>query len=114
MNEFISAAKELIYKNGVNVEYNNVTSTYDPSTSKTVNTQTITTVKAFPKKTVVNQFNYPNLIGKTVINFMIVATDVTPKLGDVIEFSGSKYSVVDIKFHYGLGEVVFYNVIGSK
>lgn len=114
MNDFIQAAKELIYTNGVNIKYMSVNSVYDPSTSKTVNTKSIVTVKSFPKKVIVNQYNYPNLIGKTVINFMIVATDVSPKLGDVIEHSGSKYSVVDIRVHYASGDAVFYNVIGSN
>jgi hypothetical protein len=45
---------------------------------------------------------------------MIVALDVTPKLGDVILHDGSKFSVVDIKVHYAQGDKVFYNVIGSK
>ena len=114
VNDFILAAQELIYRNGVNIEYSSVTNSYNPATSKTTNTETTTTIKAFPKKVVVNQFNYPNLIGKTLINFMIVALDVTPKLGDVILHDGSKFSVVDIKVHYAQGDKVFYNVIGSK
>lgn len=115
MNDFLIAAKELIYKNGIPVKYKSVTKgVYYTKTSKVANTEEEFQIKAFPKKMNITQYNYPNLIGKDVINFMVWALDVNPKVNDYIVHNDLKYIVVEVKPHYAEGTTIFYHVICSK
>lgn len=114
MNPFLQAAKELVYPNGIQVTYtSNATGTYDVETGSVTNTSTATPLKAFPKAVKTSAYNYPNLIGKNVSEWLVVASDliVSPSPLDKIT-RGSEVSAVDsYTEHMAGGEVILYKII---
>lgn len=117
MNPFIQAAKDLIYKNGISISFTTLTETgYNPATGTSGNTETSVTVIAFPKRVVANSYNYPNLVGKEVVEYLIVAGDLPnkPKPQDKITRDTVVYSVNGCSEHVALGEVVIYKVLAVK
>ena len=117
MNPFIKAAKELIYRNGVQISFIVVTEgTYNPATGSSVNTESSTSVIAFPKRVHATNYNYPNLVGKEVVEYLIVATDLStkPKMQDKITRGSETYSVNSCTEHVALNEVVIYKVLAVK
>ena len=117
MNEFIQSAKELIYRNGFDITITVFTEgTYDTSSGKVSKTENSTIVKSFPKIVKVNSFNYPSLIGKEVVEFMVVSEDIPikPKATDKIIWDFKKYTVVSVIEHTANGESVIYKILTSK
>ena len=117
MNCFIQAAKELIYPNGVQITYSSTsTGTYDVETGTTTNTSIETSLKAFPKVLKPSMYSYPNLVGKSVSEWLVVAPDLpsTPKPLDKI-IKGTEIFVVETySEHVAVGEVVIYKIVAVK
>jgi hypothetical protein len=117
MSEFIEAAKSLIYPNGVSITITAVTEgAYNADTGTVTNTETTTVVTAFPKVVKVNAYNMPNLIGKEVVEYLVVATDIAaqPRPQDKITRGAVVYSVDSVREHVAQGEVVIYRIIAVK
>ncbi len=117
MNPFISSAKQLITLHGVSCTYTTVTEgTYDVETGSVTNTESTLTITSYPKQVKVNQYNYPNLIGKVVTEFLCLATDFTstPNPRDKIVHDGSTYSVEQVRTHQANGEKVLYKILACK
>lgn len=117
MNKFDVSTQYMIERNGHAISYIDVTEgEYDVETGKTVNTETVTLIKAYPKIVKVNQFNYPNLIGKEVIEFLISSTllNKIPQSSDKILYNGKTYSVVSHMEHSALGQVILYRITTTK
>lgn len=117
MSEFVRAAKELIYTNGVSIAVVSVSEgVYDKITGKVTKTETTTNIKSFPKTIKANTFNYPSLIDKEVIEFIVVSSDlvVKPKATDKIIWNGVKYSVVSTIEHTADGISIIYKILTSK
>jgi len=115
--QFIRSAKELIYPNGVSIEYAAVTTgVYNVETGTTANTEVLTTLVAFPKTVKVSQWNYPNLVNKVVEEFLIVGTDLAtaPKPQDKITRDSAVYTVDSVREHVAGGQVVIYKVLAYK
>lgn len=117
MSPFLQAAKELIYPNGIDVTFTTVIEgVYDPNSGTVTNAETSKVLKAFPKNIRATAYNYPNLIGREIIEFLVVATDVTskPKPQDKI-IKGSDVFLVDrVRENYADGQVVIYQLLGVK
>jgi len=116
-NPFITSAKRLIYRQGTSIDYINVTTgTYNVETGTVGNTEVTTTVTAFPKRVKVNNFNYPNLIGKEVLEFLVVCEDLpsSPRTSDKISYKGNTYTVESYVEAMARGELVIYKIIASK
>lgn len=103
-------------RQGVNISYKHITSTYDQNTGGTSESTTTETVKAYPKHLVANQYNYPALINKSMREFYIIgnALSSVPKENDEITFNSEKYSVVRHREHIAGGEVCLYCIIAVK
>lgn len=117
MSEFVRAAKELIYKNGVSIAVVVVSEgAYDKATGKVAKTETSTNVKSFPKTIKANAFSYPSLIDKELVEFLIVSSDLVtkPKATDKIIWNSAKYTVVSTVEHTADGVSVIYKVLTSK
>lgn len=117
MNPFLEAAKRRIYPNGVSITFKSITEgTYNPATGTTTNTETSTVITAFPKRVVATNYNFPNLIGKEVTEFLVVATDLAtkPKTLDTITRGTDVYTVDNTKEHVARGEVVIYKILAVK
>lgn len=114
---FIQEAKRLIYPNGISVILSSVTTgAYNVETGSVSSTSSDTTLIGFPKQVKVSQYNYPDLIGKTVLEFLFVATDLptSPKPLDKLTAASIVYTVERVSEHYGEGQKVLYKVLVSK
>lgn len=116
-NPFITSAKKLIYRQGADITYVKVTQgTYNVEAGTTTNIESTSTVKAFPKQVKVTTYNYPNLVGKDVVEFLIVSEDLTatPNTTDKITYSGKTYQVETYVEVMARGELVIYKIMASK
>jgi hypothetical protein len=117
MNKFDTSTKFFLQRNGHLVTYIQVSNgTYDVETGSITNTEISSNVKAYPKIVKANQFNYPNLIDKKVIEFLVSASELgkEPKVNDKITYNTDTYSVVDYMVHSALGDSVMYRIVTTK
>lgn len=117
MNQHLLAVINSIALHGITVTYTKVTEgEYNVETGSTVNTETTTSIKTFPKGIKVNQYNYPNLIGKEVIEFLIAGNALTssPNINDKITKGSSDYTIVSYTEHFANGEAVLYKALAVK
>lgn len=117
MNKFEVSSQFFLERNGHNITYIRVVEgEYDVETGSTVNTETSVNIKAYPKIVKVSQFNYPNLIGKEVIDFLIGSDSLSsvPESADKIIYNNQTYSVVSHMEHSALGKVILYRVTATK
>lgn len=115
--DFIKEAKRLVYSNGIQVTFSSIqTGSYNVETGSVTSTQVDTTLIAFPKQVKVSQYNYPDLIGKTVLEFLIVAPDLAqePKPLDKLTMASVVYTVDRVSEHYGSSQKVLYKVLATK
>lgn len=116
-NPFITSAKKLIYKQGVSIKYLTVTKgTYNVETGTTTNTEVSTSITAFPKHVKVNTYNYPNLVGKEVIEFLVVCEDLpsVPSTLDKVTYKSNTYQVESYTELMARGDLVIYKILVSK
>lgn len=107
----------LITKHGVDVQYVVVTEgAYDVETGTTTNTATSTTIRAYPKRLKITQYNYPNLIGKQAVEFLVEggALVTPPKTNDKITYAGDEYNVDSFISIVAYGEVKLLKVLTVK
>lgn len=115
MNPFITSAKKLIYRNGIPVSFIKVIEG-DYVDGAVVNTETTTTVTAYPKVITANSFNFPNLINREMREYLVVSSDLgyKPESQDKIQENSSVYSVVSVKDIVARNESVIYIVAAVK
>lgn len=116
-NQFLQAAIRQIARHGVLVNHVVVSEGgYDIETGTTTNTETSIQIKAFPKRVKVSQFNYPNLIGKQVVEFLVAGNAFTnkPNVQDKITYNSDTYTVDSISTHTALGEICLYKLLSVK
>ena len=109
MNKFILAAKKLINRHGISVTFIKVVEgTYNSDTGSVTNTETETTLKAYPEVVTVNQYNFPNLIGKTVTKYSVVSSELgyKPSPNDKIKVGTEVSTVISVNDITALGESV--------
>jgi hypothetical protein len=114
MSDFLLAAKELVYPNGVSITVSTVTNgAYNVETGSVSSTVVSTVIKAFPKRLKATAYSYPALIGKNVTEFLIVGTDLAspPSPLDKITRGTDVYTVDSTSEHVADGVVVLYKVI---
>lgn len=113
-NLFIKATASAIDRHGLSSTYKVITEgAYDVNTGSATNTETSYTVKMYMKHIKANQFNYPNLIGKTAGLFYILAYGLAfvPTATDLIVYDGKTYKVDSVQSHAAGGSTVLYRVL---
>jgi hypothetical protein len=113
-NDFLNAAKRAIDRNGRSLTYRRLTTgAFDINTGGVAVTSTDTSVKMYKRHIRASQFNLPNLIGKEVAEFYIVATDISfvPKVKDKIVDADKVYTVETYQTNEAAGQVILYKVI---
>ncbi len=117
MGQFQQTVNSRINAHGLNVTYVVLTEgDYNVETGTNSNTETTYTVKAYPKNAKVNQYNYPNLIGKSVVEFLISQEllTVVPSNTDKIIYKGITYTVDSYREITAEGSVVLLKVLAVK
>lgn len=116
-NYFLELTKSELLKHGKKATYVRVTNgTYNVETGKKENTETSYSIQIYKKSMKVNQYNYPNLIGKDVCLFYVASDSLSflPNVRDSVIFDGVRYSIDSYVEHAALGQVVLYKIIGYK
>ena len=117
MNNFSIAAVRLISRHGRNVQYiTTVEGSYNPETGTVNNTTTSAAIKAYPKTIKTNAYNFPDLINKTVVEWIIPSTMMLnlPEPQDTIQDGSNIYSVYRVFTIMAHGEDTVYRIISIK
>jgi hypothetical protein len=117
MNRFSDAAVRLIDRHGKDITYKTtVEGAYNPETGSVANTTTQITVKAYPKTVRTNAYSSPDLINKTVVEWMIASILMTnkPEPQDIILDGTDIYSVYRCYVVDAHGENTVYRVVSIK
>lgn len=119
MNEkdrYLKGARQLIYQHSPEVTFSSTTTgEYNIETGTVETTETSTTVRAFPKKVIATQYNAPSLIGQTLTEFLVLASDLTnkPKAQDKATLGTEVFTVQTVKEHCMYGAPMLYKVLCS-
>lgn len=114
---FAQSAMRLIHRHGLRSTYTSVTTgTYNIETGGVTNISSNFSIVMYMKHVKTSQFNYPNLIGKEVGLFYVVAADlnILPKTQDTITYNSKTYTVHSFQSHAALGSVVLYRIIAVE
>lgn len=117
MNKFLYNTKKHIARHGVDVDFISVQEgVYDVETSTVTNTETTTTIKAYPVAVVATQYNFPNLIGREVIKFLIAGDALLTKPApmDKLVYKSNTYTIEQQQDYTALGEVCMQHLIAVK
>ena len=117
MNRFSDAAVRLISRHGRDVEYKTtMEGQYDPEAGSVTNTTSSKTVKAYPKTIKTNAYNFPDLINKTVVEWLIPSVMMSnlPEPQDTIQDGAAIYSVYRVFTIMAHGEDTVYRIISIK
>ena len=114
MNPFMKAAINAVNRNGRNLSYFNISTVVDKIKGTVSAVKTEKVLKIYPKSVKVTQYNYPDLIGKSVIVFYLANFNLgfTPKPNDEISYNGKIYIIRSYDFHEAHGENCLYRLTG--
>lgn len=110
-------ARRMIRLQGNDMTYTQVTpSAYNIETSTAGNTEVQYTIRAFKQHYQANQYNSPNLIGKTAAAFWLYALDLAfaPQVNDRITFASEVFTIDSLQEHHARGQLVLYRLIATK
>jgi hypothetical protein len=111
MNPALRASTKAIQTHGVIVSYTSKTpGVYDPSTGSTNTSTVVSSLKAYPKHQITNQYSFPDMIGKEVITFYITPGSVIPKVGDTVSYASKVYRVFSFDSRMFNSEVCLYRL----
>jgi len=116
MNPFLRSSKMFVARHGKSIPYVTIERVIDKITGKVTEVKTTHSPIMYPKSVKVNQYNYPDLIGKDVIIFYLAndeALGFTPKVNDTILFNGKSFVVRSYDFHEALGINCLYRITGA-
>lgn len=115
MNPFLRSSKMFVARHGKVIPYVTIERTVDKITGKVIETKVTHSPTMYPKSVKVNQYNYPDLIGKDVIIFYLANDGLgfTPKVNDTIVFNGKNYVVRSYDFHEAMGINCLYRITGA-
>lgn len=115
MNPFLKAAVAAVNRNGRMMTFVQIERVVDKIKGTTVEVTTEHQVKMYPKSVKVNQYNFPDLIGKDVITFYLPNHGLSfkPKVNDTILMDGKKYTVRQWDFHEAQGVNCLYRITGA-
>lgn len=115
-NQFLASSKFFVARHGKPMPYTSIERVVDKVSGKVIEVKTEFTPIMYPKSVKVNQYNYPDLIGKDVIIFYLAADPLNgfiPKVNDTILFNGKKFIVRSYDSHEALGVNCLYRITGA-
>ncbi len=116
MNRFLASSKHLIGRQGLDLKYTAITSVTDPVTRLTTKQKVDFIHRMYPKQLIANQFNFPNLIGKEAITFLLANDSLghAVKVNDEITYKNQVYGVVSVQETVAYGEIVLFKITALK
>ena len=113
-NDFLNAAKRAIARNARSFTYKRiVTGAVDLNTGGVTNAVTDVPVSMYKRQIRASQFNFPNLIGKDIAEFYLIATDISfiPKVKDKVVDGAKTYTIETYQQHEAHGQIILYKMI---
>ena len=112
----VGSTKRALQRHGMDLPYSTITRTVDPIEGTVTEVITNVTLRIYPEPLQVNQYNFPTLVGKTVVQFYLAADGLTftPKPSDEITYLGDVYRVNSIQAHAAHGKTILYKLVGVK
>ena len=91
----VGSTKRALQRHGQSLPYSTITRTVDPIEGTVTEVLTSVTLRIYPEPLQVNQWNFPALVGKSVVQFYLAADGLTftPKPSDEITYLGEVYRV---------------------
>lgn len=112
---FLAASVNAINRQGVNVTYRTVTEgAYDVNTGTVTNVESDITVKAYPREIIATQYNFPNLIGKRLVEFYVANPTLVVNPNDKIVFGTDVFTVLKYRSHFANGQVCLFCIYAVK
>jgi hypothetical protein len=116
-NPFLLSSVKMIKTHGQSMQYFQVTEgTYNIETGSTVNTTTEHTVTMYKKHLKTDQYNFPDLIGRSAAVFYLAnhALSFVPAVRDKITVGSETFEVQSLIEHRAYGELTLYKLIATK
>ena len=112
----VGSTKRALQRHGMDLPYSTITRTVDSIEGTVTEVITNVTLRIYPEPLQVNQWNFPTLVGKSVVQFYMAADGLTftPKPSDEITYLGEVYRVNSIQAHTAHGKTILYKLIGVK
>ena len=116
---FLDQTVRMLNLHGITLQYNSIqgdSSSYNVETGTVTRTVTQYSIKAYPKHIKANQYNYPDLVGKTACIFYIANSGLafTLKFQDEIVYGGFTYKIQSWTEHFAEGQICLYKVLAVK
>jgi hypothetical protein len=116
-NPFLLSTTKMIKTHGSPMTYISVTEgTYNIETGSTANTNTEYTITMYKKHLKTDQYNYPDLIGRSAAMFYLpnYKLDFTPAVRDKIVVDGETFEIQSLIEHRAYGSLIFYKLIAAR
>jgi len=112
----VRSTKRALERHGQSLPYSTITRTIDPILGSASESVTSVTLKIYPEPLSVNQYNFPDLVGKTVVQFYLAADGLTftPKVSDEITYQSEVYRINSYQAFTAHGKTILYKLLGVK
>lgn len=112
----VGSTKRALQRHGMDLPYSTITRTVDSIEGTVTEVPTSVTLRIYPEPLQVNQYNFPTLVGKTVVQFYLAADALTftPKPSDEITYLGDVYRINSFQSFTAHGKTILYKLIGVK
>lgn len=116
MDWSVGTTVRALQRHGQDLAYSTISRVVDPIEGGVVETITTTTLRIYPKPIQTNQWNFPTLVGKTVVMFYLAADGLTftPKPSDEITYQGEVYRINSYQSFTAHGKTILYKLLGVK
>lgn len=116
-NQFLLSTSKMIKMHGSTMTYIQVLEgTYNIETGSTTNTSTEYTVNMYKKHLKTDQYNYPDLIGRSAAIFYLAnnALEFTPAVRDKILVNNETFEIQSLIEHHAKGQLILYKLIAAR
>ena len=112
----VGSTKRALQRHGMDLPYSTITRTVDSIEGTVTEVITNVTLRIYPEPLQVNQYNFPTLVGKAVVQFYLAADGLTFTLkpSDEITYLGEVYRVNSVQAHTAHGKTILYKLVGVK
>ncbi len=116
MDWSVRSTKRALDRHGQSLPYSTITRTVDDILGTVTETATNVTLKIYPEPVQANQYNFPTLVGKTVVQFYLAADGLAfaPKVSDEITYQGEVYRINSYQAFTAHGKTILYKLLGVK
>ena len=116
MNWAIGTTTRALQRHGQSLPYSTITRTVDPIEGTVTEVLSTSTLRIYPRPMQATQWNFPTLVGKSVVQFYMAAEGLsfTPKPSDEITYLGDVYRINSFQSFTAHGKTILYKLVGVK